>query len=1002
MGVIKVHEAPLMRSSRSELPDLRVPKYIGRVLDKHGSPVGTCFQIEPALLITAWHVLADMDLGEVGSSVLVEPLAGGQSCGARVICLDAVHDLAAMIAATPFPANVKMGNTDSVALRTNVSVTGYAALDDNPHAYRYLIATGEWSGSTLRDEAVLLGSMTANRITLGMSGAPVILDKEEIAVGVVSGRYNSGDGWLRDNVWVIRTEDIVRLLAGVADVEIGKGLPGSGSEKTAESKNSRPAIRWVHAEVPLDYFSGRGEELTHLDRWVKNADVRLIGVTAWGGAGKTVLVTEFMRRYDFNAGRRFAGLFGWSFYEDPIVENWGRTFLSWVATTFDLRPQSSEMPTQVLEILRTLPLVLVLDGLEILQEGPNRSDFGRLLDGALRVILTGHCLMDSTSLIVLTSRFPFSDLEHFDGTAARMLDVPPLTVADGVTLLRQGGAAWLSGNQLAELVTLVDGHALAVATLAAALREHMPTSDVVALQRELASSNRTDARVSKVLGFYAGRLAEADRLLVAIVSLFQQPIQAQIILSLGSHSSFKKVLAGWTLDDVEVASRQRLAGLVTWHTDGYISAHPLVRDVFRPMILSGQTAQLVSEVTLRSMPSGPVHSVEEAHRVVEIIELLLESGQWKAAQGLYRSRTRNGRVWMRLPAARLGQRCAVAFIQTASASSSLPEQQLGFFANEAGLFALQAGDLRSAERFLRKSARHYRSIGAHDAEAITLRNLSRCFVYRGDAPEAKSNALKALDLANHIGNRGRIRNALACLAYAMDLNGETRNALDKFAQANEIQASLDTRRLYSVDGSWWADLLLRAGQIGEARHIGMDNLLICQSNGWNADKARYHRLLARCDLVDGKIKNAVTHLELAVHIFRSGEYLVELAETLPDLAECYRRSGELDQAERCCTEAIATLASPRELLPSLARGLAVRAMIRTERYIHTAYESDLAAARDDATHCMRIATKIKRLPWLELSGLTAHTFIDTALRADNGWRGLRDRLSARLAGALPC
>jgi hypothetical protein len=35
-----------------------VPGYLGRVLDADGAPVGTCFQVAPGVLVTAWHVLS--------------------------------------------------------------------------------------------------------------------------------------------------------------------------------------------------------------------------------------------------------------------------------------------------------------------------------------------------------------------------------------------------------------------------------------------------------------------------------------------------------------------------------------------------------------------------------------------------------------------------------------------------------------------------------------------------------------------------------------------------------------------------------------------------------------------------------------------------------------------------------------------------------------------------------------------------------------------------------
>ena len=51
-----------------------------------------------------------------------------------------------------------------------------------------------------------------------MSGAPVIRDGDGAVAGVVSGRYNSADGWLAGTVWVARTEDLAALLDGIAEV----------------------------------------------------------------------------------------------------------------------------------------------------------------------------------------------------------------------------------------------------------------------------------------------------------------------------------------------------------------------------------------------------------------------------------------------------------------------------------------------------------------------------------------------------------------------------------------------------------------------------------------------------------------------------------------------------------------------------------------------------------------------------------------------------------------
>ena len=61
-----------------------MPGYLGRVLDGGGAPVGTCFQVAPGVLVTAWHVLDDIGAAAEGTCVQVDPLASGKAFGATV------------------------------------------------------------------------------------------------------------------------------------------------------------------------------------------------------------------------------------------------------------------------------------------------------------------------------------------------------------------------------------------------------------------------------------------------------------------------------------------------------------------------------------------------------------------------------------------------------------------------------------------------------------------------------------------------------------------------------------------------------------------------------------------------------------------------------------------------------------------------------------------------------------------------------------------------------
>jgi tetratricopeptide (TPR) repeat protein len=201
------------------ISDGRVPGYLGRVLAGDGGPVGTCFQVAPGVLVTAWHVLEDIGVGADDAWVGVDPLAGGAAFGAAVVRIDPLRDLAVLATDAGLPGVAgTLAATDQMKLHARVRVTGHAVPDDPGHTYRFLDAPGEWAGGTTRDDAVPLGRLTSSAVVPGMSGAPVIRDSDGAVAGVVSGRYNSADGWLAGTVWVARTEDLAALLHGLTEV----------------------------------------------------------------------------------------------------------------------------------------------------------------------------------------------------------------------------------------------------------------------------------------------------------------------------------------------------------------------------------------------------------------------------------------------------------------------------------------------------------------------------------------------------------------------------------------------------------------------------------------------------------------------------------------------------------------------------------------------------------------------------------------------------------------
>ena len=796
------------------------------------------------------------------------------------------------------------------------------------------------------------------------------------------------------------------LLAGLADDRFGPVADLPARTPSAPDAPSGGAgggrrgatVRWVPPAEPVEYFTGRAEELARLDRWAADPQVALVGVTAWGGAGKTALVIRWVLEAGGMVRRAgVRGVFGWSFYADPSAERWARGLLEWARQDLGVAVAGrGRLGEAVLTVLRAAPVLVVLDGLEVVQEGPAGQGFGRLLDGTLREVLAGTCQQPGGGLILLTSRFPFADLEGFDGTTARMLEVPPFTPAQGAVLLAAAGGGWLPEDQRRGLVTAVDGHALATGVLAGLLAEHPPASDLTALRAELDGAARTDARVGKVLEFYAARLAEPDRYLLAAVSLFARPVPAEAVLAVAAHEVFGPRLAGWTPAMVQAAVTGRLGGLATWHPDGTISAHPLVRDTFRRLVLDA--ADTAAETALTGIPAGKVTSRADALRVVEAIELLLDAGEWQAADDMYKNRSGWPAVWLTLPAARLGQRAATAFVATPArrhaCATRLKPRDLGYYLNEVGLYAKNAGDLVTAQEYLPMAVRQMRDAGNMLDLAIALQNLAECLGQLGQSGPARDAAAEALTSAQAADNREQTRNNHAYVGWVTGLAGDTPEAERQFTAADQIGVADDPDgdHLYSLPGTMWAEWLARTGREDPARALTERNAEICRGEGWNVDLARCARMLGRLALVAGDTATAGDQLAAAARSFRDGDYLTELATTLADLAEHARTGGDLDAAGRHAAEAI-TIAAARGLVPAQAAALAAQARIRAAQ---AAADPDLLfQGRDAADAALRLATR-HQLAWHELDALRAHAALDHVEGTDRGWAAKARTLHARL------
>src|SRR5262245_31384692 len=115
--------------------DASVPGYLGKVIDWDGAAIGTCFQIQPGIIATAAHVLAELDAAREGAQVNIAQLGNSNAASAATVtAVDVQHDLAIMRAQTPLRSSCDLfvASTD-VRPATEVVITGPVHVADPNH-----------------------------------------------------------------------------------------------------------------------------------------------------------------------------------------------------------------------------------------------------------------------------------------------------------------------------------------------------------------------------------------------------------------------------------------------------------------------------------------------------------------------------------------------------------------------------------------------------------------------------------------------------------------------------------------------------------------------------------------------------------------------------------------------------------------------------------------------------------------------------------------------------
>ncbi|MCA1852634.1 MAG: SIR2 family protein, partial [Beggiatoa sp.] len=383
--------------------------------------------------------------------------------------------------------------------------------------------------------------------------------------------------------------------------------------------------KWVHETSNDEKFTGRNDDIVRLDRWVRDAAVRVLAVCAVGGTDKTALIGHWLKNTVGWRIRPFAGLFAWSFYQQRDTKEFLEAFLAWARETFRTPKANADtkLVAAALAVLRAQPLVLVLDGLEVLQEGPDDTSYGSFLDGDLRELLAALCQRDHRSMAMLTSRFVFADLDRFLGTAFHQLELHGLAPDKGARLLEELGVRGPPAER-EHVSEQLDGHPLGLRVVADALPEEDRDEPRRFLDHRfhigaLPEGAFLNDKLRRLLVFYEKKLPVVQVRILGIVSLFRAPVADETVLRL-VRGLFCEALP----DDATLTTElQRLQshGILTCEpigNDQGSACHPILRDHFRAVLLGtgADTARRAAALLTGQPSAGWPRSIKEIEPVL--------------------------------------------------------------------------------------------------------------------------------------------------------------------------------------------------------------------------------------------------------------------------------------------------------------------------------------------------------------------------------------------------
>lgn len=428
----------------------------------------------------------------------------------------------------------------------------------------------------------------------------------------------------------------------------------------------------VHGDFDqLDRFFGREDDLDWLAKVGASQETRIAAIIGIGGNGKTALARNWVKQQIEKPGRKFSGVFEWQFYkrrsQDECAAELEKFLIGRVGASERRSKERAE--DWLSEQIEKWPLLLLLDGIEVLQDARGGPTAGRLQNGPIRDLLELMCVSEAeTGLAVITSRAPLSDFKVHEGLGYRERELQGLNEADGVALLRD--VRNVEDAEKRKYVCDLKGHPLGLRTFALIVKQQPMrfgnAAAYLAKKLDLVADPGLKQRLEKILHAYEEGLEPLDREVLRTVSVFPAGCAGQTIADLLAVAA-----SGESRIDPSQVTR-RLQSLVNdgvlfgggfaWReAEAVYSCHPIYREHFRAN--SNDLARVAAIALLGGHPPGfQPRNPAEAKPYLDAIEILTAAGDIGNAYLVFKQNLRWGNTVWEMGELRLALDCLNCFL----------------------------------------------------------------------------------------------------------------------------------------------------------------------------------------------------------------------------------------------------------------------------------------------------------------------------------------------------